>query len=395
VSSPTLRTWLAVGSIAVGAFAMVTTEFLPVGLLTDIARSLQVSDGIAGLMVTIPGAVAAVAALLSVVVAGRMDRRVVLMTLVTLLIGSNIVAALAPDFVTLLIGRMLLGVCVGAFWSFAPSVARQMVPPASQGRAMSLVLTGVSIGTVCGVPAGALISELAGWRMAFAATGVLTALVLITQYFLLPSVPAPHSTSLRQLFAPLKIRLVVVGLVASVTMFGGHFAAYTYLRPLLEQVFKLSPGLSTTLLFAYGISGVFGTFAGEAMARHSLHKAFVVTPIVLAAAVLLAAFGGGAGSNTLMASTVVIVWGVAFGAVPVCITAWMFEAAPKAQETAQALLVCIIQVAISLGAFIGGRVVDDFGVPSTMAMGGIVALLTAVVIGVVGRARSEDRQATA
>ena len=151
------RAWWAVASVAVGAFALVTTEFLPVGLLSDIAGEMKVSSGTAGLLVTIPGLVAAVAAPVLTVAAGRTNRRVVLLSLTAMFIVSNFMTALAPNFSVLLISRFFLGIGVGGFWTFAVSVGRQLVREQSRGRATAVILAGISVGTVCGVPAGALI----------------------------------------------------------------------------------------------------------------------------------------------------------------------------------------------------------------------------------------------
>jgi predicted MFS family arabinose efflux permease len=153
--------------MAVGTFATVTTEFLPIGLLTSIAEGLHVSEGTAGLMVTTPGIVAALAGPGLIVLSGRLDRRAVLLALSALLVVSNLLAAFAPNFATMLVARFFLGLCVGGFWTFAPSATTHLVPHALLPRAMSFVLAGISVATVFGVPAGALLGNLAGWRAAF------------------------------------------------------------------------------------------------------------------------------------------------------------------------------------------------------------------------------------
>jgi predicted MFS family arabinose efflux permease len=167
----TRRAWWAVSSIAAGTFAFVTTEFLPVGLLSEVAESLKVSSGTAGLMVTVPGLAAAVAAPLLSVAAGRTDRRIVLLALTTMLIASNFIVALASSFGALLIGRFFLGIGVGGFWTFAVGIGRQLVREQSRARATAVILAGISVRTVCGVPAGATIGGLAGWRVAFEVAG--------------------------------------------------------------------------------------------------------------------------------------------------------------------------------------------------------------------------------
>jgi len=364
---------------------MVTTEFLPIGLLTDIARTLNVSDGTAGLMVTMPGVLAAFAAPMLTVAAGRIDRRTVMLTLTALLLVSNLLSAFAPDFGTMLVARLLLGFCVGGFWAFAPGVGTQLVPAADQARAMSVVLAGISVATVFGVPAGALLGAFAGWRTVFAAAAVVTLVVLAFQLWLLPAVPAARAIRPRDLLVPLTRPLARVGLAAVVLLVAGHFAAYTYLKPLLQNVFALSATQVTMLLLAYGASGFVGNFiAGTLMAR-SIRLGMVATTVLLAGALVLSTL---IGSGFVPAAIVVVAWGIAFGMVPVAATGWMLKAVPDAAEAGQALLVTAFQVAIASGALLGGLVVDGSGIASAMLMGGAFVLAAAVVAAAFGRTSS-------
>lgn len=375
--------WLAVGSIAVGTFAMVTTEFLPIGLLTDIGAGLQVSDGTAGLMVTMPGVLAAFAGPALIVASGRLDRRTVMVTLTAMLVASNLLAAFAPSFGTMLAARLLLGLCIGGFWTFAPSAATQLVAPGSQARAMSLVLAGVSAATVLGVPAGALLGTLAGWRAAFGLTGALAAIVLAIQVWLLPAMPPARAIRPRDLLTPLTRRMVQVGLLAVLFLVAGHFAAYTYLKPLLQQVFGLDANGVTTLLLAYGAVGFFGTFIGGSLVARSVRAAALLAAVLLAAALLLSTL---VGSGFVAGAAVVVTWGVAFGMIPVALTGWMMEAVPDAPEAGQALLVSGFQVAIASGALLGGLVVDGWGISTAMLLSGGLVLVAAGVVGGLGRA---------
>jgi predicted MFS family arabinose efflux permease len=375
--------WLAVGSIAVGTFAMVTTEFLPIGLLTDIGAGLRVSDGTAGLMVTMPGVLAAFAGPALIVASGRLDRRTVMVTLTAMLVASNLLAAFAPNFGTMLAARLLLGLCIGGFWTFAPGAATQLVASGSQARAMSLVLAGVSAATVLGVPAGALVGTLAGWRAAFGLTGALAALVLAIQVWLLPAMPPARAIRARDLLTPLTRRMAQVGLLAVLFLVAGHFAAYTYLKPLLQQVFGLDANGVTTLLLAYGAVGFLGTFVGGSLVARSVRAAALLAAVLLAAALLLSTL---VGSGFLAGAAVVLTWGVAFGMIPVALTGWMMEAVPDAPEAGQALLVSGFQVAIASGALLGGLVVDGWGISSAMLLSGALVLVAAVVVGGLGRA---------
>jgi predicted MFS family arabinose efflux permease len=375
--------WLAVGSIAVGTFVMVTTEFLPVGLLTDIARGLNVSDGTAGLMMTMPGVLAAIAAPALTVAAGRLDRRTVMIALSTLLLVSNLLATFAPNFGTMLVARLLLGLCVGGFWSFAPGVGMQLVPPASQARAMSVILAGISVGTVLGVPAGALLGSFAGWRSAFAVSAALTVIVLAMQLWLLPALPAARAIRPRDLLAPLTHRLSRIGLGAIVLLVAGHFAAYTYLKPLLQGVFGLSPTLVTALLLTYGAAGFAGNFIGGQLVARSPRLALLATALLLAASLAMSTL---VGDGLVAGAAVVLAWGVAFGMVPVSATGWMLKALPEAPEAGQAMLVTAFQVAIASGALLGGLVVDGSGITSAMLMGSLLVAGAALVAGTLGHA---------
>lgn len=376
-------TWLAVGSIAVGTFAMVTTEFLPIGLLTDIAAGLGVSDGTAGLMVTMPGVLAAFAGPALIVASGRLDRRTVMIALSALLVASNFLAALAPDFATMLVARLLLGLCIGGFWTFAPGAGTQLVPEVSKARAMSIVLAGISGATVFGVPITAFLGNLAGWRAAFGATGVLAAVVLLMQIWLLPSMPPARAIRPRDLLTPLTRRRAQVGLLAVLFLIAGHFAAYTYLKPLLQQSFGLGPDAVTTLLLVYGATGFVGTFLGGSLVARSVRLAALAAALLLASALVLSTL---VGDGMVAGAVVVVVWGLAFGLIPVALTGWMMQAVPDAPEAGQALLVSGFQVAIASGALAGGVVVDSYGIASTMLMSAALVLVAAAVIGTLGRA---------
>ena len=378
--------WLAVASMAVGTFATVTTEFMPIGLLTNIAEGLGVSEGTAGLMVTTPGIVAALAGPGLIVLSGRLDRRAVLLALSALLVVSNLLAAFAPNFATMLVARFLLGLCVGGFWTFAPSATGHLVPAALLPRAMSLVLAGISVATVFGVPAGALLGNLAGWRATFGVTAALAAVVLMCQAWLLPAMPPARAIGLRDLLTPLARPMARVGLFAVLFLISGHFAAYTYLKPLLQQVFGLSPNAVTGLLLVYGAAGFIGTFTGGSLVARSVRGTTLLAALAIAGVLLVAALAGGqahaGGTGSLaMGTAVVLVWGMAFGLIPVALTSWMIEAVPDAQEAGQALLVSGFQVAIALGAALGGLAVDRRGVSSAILLGSASALVAAVVVG--------------
>lgn len=380
-----LPAWLAVMSVGIGAFALVTTEFLPVGLLPQIAAELRISEGQAGMMVTIPGVIAAFAALFVTVGVGRADRRHVLLGLMGLLLLSNVIVALAPSFYWILAGRALLGVGVGGFWAIGVAVGPRLVAPAAAARATSIIFAGISLGTVAGVPAGALIGELVGWRVAFGVAGALTVLVVATQIFLLPALPTAKPIRMRDLPLLLRVPKARLGLVATVLMFIGQFAAYTYITPFLTQVSGMNAKQVSALLLAYGVAGFIGNIAGGWAVEKDVRAALVGTSLVLGLSALAMPLFG---ADPAAATAVVVVWGLAFGAMPISIQSWMFRAAPDAMEGGGAMFVATAQIALAGGALVGGAAVDHLGVGSAMVTGGAFAVATAVLVWHFGRERA-------
>ncbi|MHC8319865.1 MFS transporter [Pseudomonas sp. GB2N2] len=374
--------WLAVGSLAVSTFASVTCEFLPVGLLTNIASSLNVSEGTAGLMVTLPGVTAALGGPLLLTASGRLDRRAVLLVLSALLVVSNVLAALAPNLAIMLVARVLLGLCVGGFWTFAPSATGHLVPSAMQPKAMSYILAGISVATVAGVPAGALLGNFAGWRVAFAVSALLAGTVLILQLRVLPALPAARAISPRDLLEPFNRVGARLGLGVTFFLVAGHFSGYTYLRPMFQQLFGLTEGNVVSLLLIYGTAGFVGTLVGGRVVARNARAVALLAATVIAGVLFSAVLvdGGWLGGGPITAGIAGLVWGAAFGLVPVSMTGWMLEALPQAQESGQAMLVTFFQLAISVGALAGGLVFDAQGIVSTLLLGGGSCLIAVAVI---------------
>ncbi|MFC4111415.1 MFS transporter [Nonomuraea zeae] len=385
ISAGTQARWPAVLSVAVGTFTIVTSEMLPVGLLTSIASDLGVSDGTAGLMMTAPGLVAAVAAPVLAITTRRLDRRATLLGLMALLAVANLAGAFAPNHPVMLAARLLTGVSIGGFWAFAAGLGVRLVPERSVGRATSIILAGVSVASVLGVPAATLVSSFAGWRTAFAAMGVLALALLALLAVTLPPLPgdgaAPGSESAPArgerpawLSGPLTVILVLTVLVVA-----GHFAAYTYVRPFLEQVSDAGPGLVSTALLLYGAAGVAGNFAAGARAGVNPKPVLIVLTVLMALSTAALPLVG-------LPLVMLVVWGLGYGGVGVTLQLWIMRAGGG--EMGTALFVSAFNVSIALGAFAGGRVVDGVSISAVMWVGAGLAVLTAVVAGIWGRSRT-------
>jgi len=337
--------------------------------------------------VTATALVGAIAAPTMPLATRRLDRRVVMLALTLLLLVSNALAVAAHGLALLLAARVMLGVALGGFWSMAAALVLRLVPETLFARAMAVVLSGVSVATVCAAPIGAWMGVTWGWRSAFVAAGAVGVAALAVQAWALPALPPRDRPDLRVFGALLRRPPVRVALLAVLLVISGHFAGFTYVRPLMEQVAGLPVAAVSGVLLGYGIGGFFGNLVGGWIAGRSERHAIVAggALIVLLAASLLLA-----GRSPVVTAVAVAAWGFAFGAFPVGFQTWITRAAPDHAESAGGLLVAAFQVAIAAGAIGGGLLVDHIG-----ALGGPAFALATILPGTLVALRHGPRPARA
>jgi predicted MFS family arabinose efflux permease len=362
--------------VALVSFVLVLSEFLPIGLLPQIGESLQVSTGMTGIMVVVPGLVAAITAPLLTIASGRLDRRWVLIGLAALIAASDAVAAVSPNFATMIAARVLLGLGVGGFWAMGVGVAPRLVAARSVDRASSVITAGISAGTVVSLPLGALIGHLAGWREAFLVGAVAGLAALVALVVLLPALPPAGTVRLASLAASFRHRPVRLALLATAIVFFGQFAAYTYITPYLDEHAHFGTSAVTAVLFIYGAAGLVGNFAAGATISRSLRGVYLTAAVVLAAAVGLLPL-----LENVSPAVVVLValWGAAFGAVPLALQTWIARANHDGPEAGLALLVSASQIAHAAGSFLGGVIADGYGIGIGFALGAALVLLSAAI----------------
>lgn len=367
------RGWAASIVMAATVFTVVTAEMLPVGLLTPMGESLHITEGTAGLALTTTGVVSALAAPILPLVLGRLDRRAVLGGLMVLLAFAAFVAAIAPVYWIFIAARVLMGISIGGVWLLTVGLARRVVPEHAAGPATSLIFSGIGIASVLGIPAGAFVGELVGWRWAFVGVGVLSLGLAAALAAFLPSLAPERSVRLSDVREVLQIKDVRVGLTLVALIVTGHFAAYTYVRPLLEP--HTGPALIGTLLLAYGVAGVIGNFLTGAL--HPNRALAVIASGIAIATLAIPVLG-----TTVAGSLVLLViWGLAYGGTSVSTQAWGHAAAPSCPESSSAVLVGVYNGSIALGAFTGGQVADHLGtttvtwLPAVLATAALVVLL--------------------
>lgn len=369
--------WGAVFSMGLGVFGLVTSEFLPASLLTPMAADLNITEGMAGQAVTATAAVALVTSLLLSTVIRGADRRNVLLILSLFLIASNLLVAFAPNLPLLLLGRVLLGISLGGFWTMATALAMRLVPEENVPRALSIIFAGVSGATVLAAPVGSFLGEIIGWRSVFLIAAALGLLALAVQFATLPKLTPNGRSSLRTIGEVLSRPKVGLGMIAVTFVFTGHFAFFTYIRPFLETVTQVDIGTVSIILLGFGIANFAGTFLAGPLIVRSLRLTMIASPL------LMGLLGAGlvlSGTVMLPTAAMVAVWGFAFGVVPVAWSTWLTRTTPDQAETAGGLLVAGINLAIATGAAAGGAIFDASGATSVFMASSITLFAAALLI---------------
>lgn len=372
--------WTAVFSLAMGVFGLLTAEYLPASLLTPMAAGLHVSEALAGQAVTVTAVVALFAGLLVPGLTRGFDRRTVLLGFSTLMIASNLLVALSSSLAMLLAMRILLGIALGGFWSMAAAVAMRLVPPALLPRALSIIFSGVAVATIASAPMGSYFGHLIGWRNVFLIAAVLGGVSFVSQLMTLPSMPPSGTTRLRTLIDVLRRPTVGLGMFATILVFTGHFAFFTYLRPFLEQVAGVGVNGLSAILLGYGIANFVGTSLAGRVLEHRLRPMLIAMPaLMVVLGIALVALG----RAPMIDAVLVALWGMAFGGVPVAWSTWVTRTVPDEAESAGGLIVAAIQLAIATGAAAGGVVFDANGAAGVF-VGAAVVLAVAVATIVTG-----------
>lgn len=370
--------WSAVGSMTLCVALLIAAEFMPVSLLTPIAQDLHATAGMTGQAISISGLFAVLTSLLIAPLAGRLDRRVVLMALTGCMLASLALIALAPSFVVLMAARALLGVTVGGFWALSTATVMRLVPRASLPRAMGVLYMGNAVATAVAAPVGSHLGGAIGWRGVFWILVPLAALNLAWQWTSLPSMRTPAAVPLRRVLGLLGRRNVAFAMLGVMLSFGGAFATFTYLRPFLEtSVLATLPQISM-LLLGLGAAGFAGTSAATALLRRHLYLLLGALPLALAAATLAMLAGA---PDLWVVGLAMAAWGAINAAIPVCWSNWLAQGVADEPEAGGGLLVAAIQLAIMLGAALGGWLLDRFSITAAFLGGAALLVLAALAAG--------------
>ncbi|MFF0059021.1 MFS transporter [Streptomyces microflavus] len=377
------RGWLGVAAITASLFVFLTTELMPIGLLTPLSESLNVSVGAAGLMVTAQGIAAGLGVPFIVAWSRRVNRRKLLVTLLAVLAIGNLITSIAPNYPLILGTRLIMGFASGVFWAIGVTMAMRIVPEKHANRAAAVVMSGISIATVVGIPLGTLLESAGDWRTTFLIWSALSAVVFIAVAVTVPSLPSANAVSVREVFTlPLKNVQLRVVLIMVVFFVLGHFGAYTFVRPYLEESTSATVGFITVVLIVFGIGGAVGNFIGGHTVNKSLRGSFIVGGLIMVASLVLLLTIGANKVGVIIAMTL---WGLAFGVVQLSQINMTLSAAPQQFEAAMSLNTMAYNTCIALGALIGGLFADHVGVSSVVWFGIVLVALAVILRSVTGR----------
>lgn len=371
--------WSAIAVLALSTFLVVTAEMLPVGILTPMSAGLGISAGTAGFSLAVTGVVAALAAPFVARVIGDLDRRRVLVAAALLLAVGNLITAAAQGFTVLALGRVVVGLAMATVWALAVALVPRLVSERRAGLAVSMVVSGVAVASVLDVPIGTVLGDIAGWRSAFGALALAALVLAAGLAVLLPELPAqPEAAGNANTGSLLAIPAVRTGLIAVILLVTAHFAAYTYVRPALEELSGVHGIGISLLLLLYGLCGIVANFAAGAAAARRVRATLLVLAVGIAAALPALLL---LGTTPLGAAAVLVLWGLSYGGVSVCAQLWAVQAAPDRREAVTGLYVGAFTGSIALGSFAGGVILDGAGL--TVLLWGSAAVAAAAALATV------------
>lgn len=369
--------WGGIFAMTLCVFVLIASEFMPVSLLTPLARDLGVTEGLAGQGIAISGALAVLTSLFLSRLAGNMNRKHLLLGMTSMMALSGMIIAFAPNYLVYMTGRALIGIAIGGFWSMSAATAIRLVPQHQVSRALAIFNGGNALATVVAAPLGSYLGATIGWRGAFLCLVPVAIVAFIWQCFSLPDMKGnQYDASRGSVFRLFRQRAVSVGLLACGLFFMGQFALFTYVRPFLETVTQVNPSGLSLILLTIGVAGFVGTLLVAMVLNAAFYPTLIAIPLLMAviAGVLILT-----GHSLWIVALLLSFWGMLATAAPTGWWTWIARALPQDAEAGGGLMVAVIQLAIALGSTAGGMVFDHSGWQSTFALSGIL-LLGAVVL---------------
>lgn len=367
--------WGAVFSMALGVVVLIASEFLPVSLLTPIAEGLNISQGHAGQAISVSGFFAVLTSLLNTPLTGRFDRKKVLIAFTLLLTLSGLTVTFSTSGLMFMTGRALLGIAIGGFWSMSTATIMRLMPSHAVAKGLALINGGNALAATVAAPLGSFLGQYIGWRGAFFMVVPLAVIAFIWQWRAIPALPGNADKKAANPLRLLRLPPVALGMTGIMFLFMGQFSIFTYLRPFMEIVTGASVSELSFVLLLLGGAGLVGTWLIGALLERRLYAYLIAIPLSMA---LLAALLMAQGHSLPVTGTLLALWGLVATPAPVAWGLWLSHTLPEDAEAGGGLMVAVIQMAITLGAGLGGLLFDAVGWWSPFAFGLGLLLLSAL-----------------
>lgn len=369
-------TWSAVVVMSLCCAVLIASEFMPVSLLTPIALDLKMTEGQVGQAIAISGIFAVITSLMISKLTRNWDRRSVMLGLTLLMILSGIIITFAHNALVFMLGRAILGIVIGGFWSMSTAIVMRWVSFNDIPKALGLLNGGNALATTIAAPLGSFLGSVIGWRGAFFCIVPIALIALLWQVKTMPSLPPVKTQQMSgNVFLLLKRPVICLGMFAILFLFMGQFALFTYLRPFLEKVTLVDANQLSMLLLILGIAGLLGTFIISHILHKHLYRYLILIPLTMAF------LAGGFilfGHHVWMIAVLMALWGLIGTSAPVAWNTWLTRSLPHEAETGGGLMVAIIQLAITLGATAGGLLFDWQGYQATFTLSAVVLGMSAL-----------------
>lgn len=371
----TISKWLPLLGLTFCTFVFNTSEFMPIGLLSDIANDLNISDARAGMLISVYAWVVALMSLPLMIIVSKMELKRLLLTIIAVFVLSHVASALAEGYYTLMFSRIGVACSHAIFWSIVSPLAVRIVPDDKRAFALSMVATGSSIAMVVGLPLGRVVGLYLGWRMTFLSIGVISALIFIYIAAMLPKVPSRGKFSVKRLPALLHNRVLLGVFIMSVLFATAHYTGYSYIEPFLGRVAGFTPDIVTLVLIVFGGSGMLGSIAFSKYYMSNPRRFVAVATVAPALCLLLMQVSAVSLASVL---AVCVVWGAMATAFNIAFQDNVMRYAPEeATSVAMSIFSGIFNLGIGSGAYIGGVVVTHLSLGGIGYAGGVIGLLAA------------------